>query len=276
MHNIDRILNEDMSHEYGFLHEGETHPEFGNAHGYAHEGEWENEWIEESDYGHELSEEQMEYELAAELLAVSNEAELDQFFGRLIRRAAKGISGFARSNIGRSLIGGLKGIAKVGLPIAGKVVGGMFGGPVGGALGSKLGGLAANMFEVQMEGMSNEDQEFEIARRIVRLSKAATQNTITNARRGLKVSPRTLVSNSIKQAAVLHAPGLLVPVSNIGSGSTPYTGTGAPYSTGGNPLFPMEDAPYEGGAGSSSDDTFLGLSTSGTWMRQGNQLIINL
>lgn len=257
MHNTDRILNEEMGHEYGFLHEGETHPEFGTTHEYAYEGEWQNEWEEESDYAHELSEEQMEYELAAELLAAGNEAELDQFFGRLIRRAAKGVAGFARSNIGRTLIGGLKSVAKAGLPIAGKVVGGMFGGPVGSALGSKLGGLAANMFEVQMEGMSQEDREFEVARRIVRLSKAATHNTITNAKRGLRVPPRTLVTNSIKQAAVVHAPGLLVPVSNIGVNGTPYMG------------------PAGGGAAANNDD-FSGLGNSGTWMRDGDQIIVNL
>lgn len=268
MHNTDRILNEEMSHEYGFLHEGETHPEFGSANEYLNEGEWENEWDGESDYAHELSEEQMEYELATELLAVGSEAELDQFFGRLIRRAAKGVAGFARSNIGRSLIGGLKSVAKAGLPIAGKVVGGMFGGPVGSALGSKLGGLAANMFEVQMEGMSQEDQEFEVARRIVRLSKSATQNTIKNARRGgLKVSPRTLVTNSIKQAAVVHAPGLLLPISNVGL-------NGVPNFTGGN--YQSSGGGQTGGGLPIANDDFPGLGVSGTWMRDGDQIIVNL
>jgi len=325
MHNMDRILNEEeYSQEYGFLHEGETQPPFGAAHEYAQEGEdeWEgesqDEWANEEEYdgeyGHELSHEQyeqMEYEMAAELLAVTNEAELDQFFGKLVKRVGRGISGFARSNVGRSLIGGLKSVAKIGLPIAGKVVGGMFGGPIGGKIGSKLGSMAANLFEIQMEGMSPEDREFEVARRIVRTSTAATKKAMVGARKMPNAAPRAIATRAIKLAAAQHAPGLLRPTvqgkrpgitinpsgkpGNTGvAGGTRLIGIlgggfgntfGYP-SWGGYPPQPPYGNPYSGGGGGGAaspspdpapaGDGLSNLPASGTWTRQGDQITLTL
>ncbi len=270
MHNMDRILNEDIGQEYGYLNEGEMHPEFGSAHEYAHEGEgewewagegegeWEGEWADEGEYGHELSHEQyeqMEYEMASELLAVTNEAELDQFFGKLVSRVGRGVSKFAKSNVGRSLIGGLKSVAKVGLPIAGKVVGGFFGGPIGGKIGSKLGSMAANLFELEMEGMSTEDREFEMARRVVRLSTTATKRAVTTARKNPGAPPRAIAANAIKQAAAQHIPRLLKPISGgttrppINSKIPPYDrGVFAPHYPYNNPWNAAASAAMSGSA----------------------------
>jgi uncharacterized protein (DUF697 family) len=110
-----------------------------------------------------------EMELAAELLAVSSEEELDQFLGKFIKRAWKGIK-----KVARPLGGILKGIAKKALPFVGGALGSFIPIPgVGTALGTALGGAASKLLEVDLEGMSPEDQEFELARRFVRLASSA-------------------------------------------------------------------------------------------------------
>lgn len=277
MHDMDKIMNEEFNQEYGFLNEGEYEfegeyegegeweGEWETAYEGEYEGEGEGEWEWEGEYEgeYELLGEQMEYELAAELLAVSNEQELEQFLGKLVKKVGGGLSKFAKSGIGRSLIGGLKSVAKVGLPIAGKVAGTFFGGPLGGAIGGKLGSMASNLFEIQAEGMSNEDLEFEVARRYVRLATSATKNAVNNARKG-GGSPKAIVTKSIKQAAVKHAPGLLkTGVSSVGGGAVGgFNGGMSGGFSGGT------SGGYSGGGG----DTFG--AQSGRWTRQGNQIIL--
>ncbi len=264
MHDMDRIMNEEFNEEYGFLNEGEM----GYEGEWEGEEEWEGEWEWEGEgewewEGEGLNEE-MEYELAAELLAVSNEEELDQFLGKLVRRVGSGISRFAKSGIGRSLIGGLKSVAKVGLPIAGKVAGGFFGGPAGAAIGGKLGSLASRMFEIQGEGMSNEDLEFEMARRYVRMATSATRNAATAAKRG--GPPKQVATNAIKTAAARHMPGL---VKNRAAAITGRT-TGSFAGSGGGGGF--GGGAYGGSSYAGASDTSSGQS--GTWRRQGNRIIL--
>jgi len=110
-----------------------------------------------------------EMELAAELLAVSSEEELDQFLGKFLKGAWKGIK-----KVAAPLGGILKGIAKKALPFVGGALGSFIPIPgVGTALGTALGGAASKLLEVDLEGMAPEDQEFELARRFVRLASSA-------------------------------------------------------------------------------------------------------
>ncbi len=111
-----------------------------------------------------------EMELAAELLAVSSEQELDQFIGKFFKRAWGGIKKVASGPLG----GVLKGLAKKALPFVGGALGSFIPIPgVGTALGSALGSAASKLLEVDLEGMSPEDQEFELARRFVRFANSA-------------------------------------------------------------------------------------------------------
>ncbi|WP_052732960.1 hypothetical protein [Hymenobacter terrenus] len=155
--------------------------------------------------------ETMEMELAHELLEVSNEEELNMFLGKLIKGAARGISNFAKSGVGRAIGGVLKTVAKKALPIAGGALGTFFGGPLGSAVGSKLGSLAGNLFELELEGLSPEDQEFETARAYVRFANSAASRaaTIQSQRRGAPAP--TVVRQALATAARQHAPGLLRP-----------------------------------------------------------------
>lgn len=140
-----------------------------------------------------LSEEE-ELDLAGELLTLSSEAELDQFLGKVFRKAAKGFKTV------------FKPLAKTLLPIAGKVAGSFFGGPVGGALGGKLGSLATNIFEVDLESLSPADQEVEVAKRFVRLAAAAAQEV---AAAPPSANPVAAARAAVATAAQTHAPGLL-------------------------------------------------------------------
>ncbi|HEV8241950.1 MAG TPA: hypothetical protein VGS57_21475 [Thermoanaerobaculia bacterium] len=141
-----------------------------------------------------------ERELAAELLSLESEEELDHFLGKLFKKAG-GLKGVF-STLGKVL----KPIAKTALPIVGKVAGSFFGGPVGGAIGGKLGSLAAKLFETELEGVEPEQLEMEVAQRVVRLCGAAAQAT---AAAPPGASPLATAKRAVAIAAQQHAPGLL-------------------------------------------------------------------
>src|SRR6516164_7284875 len=86
--------------------------------------------------------EMMETQLAAELLEISNEDELDHFLGNLFRKAAmafgKAIPIPTSASLGRIL----KSLGKRLLPIAGRAIGTFVGGPAGTALGGQLASAA--------------------------------------------------------------------------------------------------------------------------------------
>ncbi|MEM1020127.1 MAG: hypothetical protein AAGJ09_06510 [Pseudomonadota bacterium] len=147
-----------------------------------------------------------ELELANELLEIESDEELDQFLGRLVRRAARGVRRFARSRVGRRLGRRLKSLARRALPIAGRAIGTAFGGPVGGAVGRRVGSFASRLFELEIEAMSPEDQELEVARRFVRLAGSATQEAIHAAQ---TQGPDDAAEAGLMAAARRHAPGLL-------------------------------------------------------------------
>ena len=135
-----------------------------------------------------------EMELAAELLAVSSEEELDQFLGKFFKRAWRGIK-----KVARPLGGILKGIAKKALPFVGGALGSFIPIPgVGTALGSALGGAASKLLEVDLEGMSPEDQEFELARRFVRLANSAVTHAANAPDGG---DPNAAALDAIRNAA---------------------------------------------------------------------------
>ena len=153
------------------------------------------------DNGQPFSEEE-EMELAFELLEVSSDEELDEFIGKLWKKAKR----FAKSKAGRAIGSVLKKVAKKALPLAGGAIGTFVGGPVGGAIGGKLGSVASNMFEMELEGMSPEDQEFEVAKRFVRFAGEATSNA---AKLAGKVPEDQAVKIAVNKAAKKYAPGLL-------------------------------------------------------------------
>jgi len=278
MHNIGRTVNEAESHEFeghefeGHEFEGENEFEFEGEFEGESEDEFLNELHGESEY-HEFEgeaeheSEAMETELATELLEVSNEAELEQFLGGLIKKAAGAVKNFAKSSAGKAVGGFLKSAAKKALPIAGSALGNMIVPGLGGAIGGKLGSLASSMFELELEGLSNEDKEFEMARAYVRFANDAVRKAARNPNH--RFQPRRVARAATISAARRFAPGLLKRVRP----------SGRRYS---RPVAPRSRTIGAGGVGYDTYDTGYdqdqqgGEGNSGTWYQQGNQIILNL
>ncbi|WP_431477579.1 hypothetical protein [Massilia eburnea] len=180
--------------------------EFGNETSY--EGEYE---FGEAEWGGEMGQQGMlteaeEMELASELLSVTNEAELEQFLGSFLKKAASFAGNVIRSPVGKAIGGALKGVAKKALPLAGGAIGGYFGGPLGAKIGSGLASAAGSAMGLEAEGeMSGEDREFDGARTFVKVA-ADTVNRAAQARGG---DPRQIAMQAATAAVRQHAPGLL-------------------------------------------------------------------
>ena len=182
-----------------------------------------------------------EMELAAELLAVGDEAELDQFLGDLIGKAGQAIGKAVKGPIGRKLGGFLKGAVKKVVPAAAGVLGTAFGGPVGGMVASKVASAAGDMFGLELEGLSPEDQEFEAARHFVRFAGEAARQAGQVAQAD---DPQGAARSAVVNAAKKHAPGLLRPAARS----------------------PQSDA----GAGARGG----AAGQSGRWLRQGQKIVL--
>lgn len=186
------------------------------------ETSWETDEFEAGDYEFETAaaggspfNEMDEMELASQLLEVSDEAELDQFLGSLFKKASRAVGSFMKGPIGKQLGGMIKPLVKKALPMVGGALGSFIPIPgVGTAVGAQLGSAAANMFEMELEGMSAEDQEFEVARRMVRLAGEAAQQA---AQTPPTVPAPEAAKSALVAAAQQHAPGLVRPSGQAGS-----------------------------------------------------------
>jgi uncharacterized protein (DUF697 family) len=146
-----------------------------------------------------------EIELAAELLAVRDERELDQFLGDLVSKVGRTIGSVVRSPVARALGGALKGVVRTALPLASGAVGTFVGGPLGTAIGSGLASMAGQALGLELEGLSPEDQEFEAAKRFVRLASEATKRAAASPP---SADPAAVARAAIAAAARRFAPGL--------------------------------------------------------------------
>ena len=189
-----------------------------------------------------------EMQLAAEFLEITNESELDQFLGKLMKRAWRGVRA-AAPGLMRSVGGYLKPLAKAALPIAGRALGSFVGGPMGGAIGGKLASAAGNLFGLELEGMSGEDREYEVARRFVRFASTAARNAATLPPGG---NPMAAARSAVAGAARRWAPGYLRRRDG-GGGGYPYPGYDA--QAGGNAV--------PGGS-----------RRQGMWIRRGRRIIL--
>jgi hypothetical protein len=166
----------------------------------------EYEYAGEQEAGGAVFSEQQELELAAELLEITNEQELENFLGGLISSAGKALGGIVRGPIGKTLGGVLKGVAKTALPIAGGALGTFVGGPIGGMIGSNLAGMAGQALGLELEGLSAEDREFETARQFVRFAGEAVKNALEAPP---NVDPAAVAHAAAMDASQIHAPGLM-------------------------------------------------------------------
>ncbi len=149
-------------------------------------------------------EEAEETELAADLLAVNNERELDQFLGNLLRRAASAVGGALRSPMVHPLGGLIKGAVRRILPGVGRAFSGLVGRGAGGQIGHLAAG-ASQILGMEFEGLSAEDQEFAAAKQLVRLAGTAVAEAAANPS---PEAPANAARQAVMHAIQLHAPGL--------------------------------------------------------------------
>jgi hypothetical protein len=180
-----------------------------------------------------------EMELASEMLEITNEAELDRFLAGLIEHAGRTVGRFAGSPAGQALGGILKAAAKRVLPILGSAIGGYLGGQRGAQFGSQVTSAASRIFGLELEGLSPEDQEFEVARRYVRFAGEALKNL---ALAPTTADPSAAANTAAVAAARTHAPGLLQAA----------------------PAIPPEPPP----------SSRLPVGPSGRWVRRGNKIVL--
>ena len=234
MHSIDRTLQ-----EFGSMGQQEYQQEnFEFTNEFA--GEFSNEMGYENAYEMEFENENFEVQATYELMEVSNEMELNQFLGGLLKTALGAAKGAAKSFIsspqGKALGGQVMNFGKSVLPklaskyggqalgaLAGKAgtyVGNKIGGSVGSAiasgakqggqyLGQQIGGWAGGqagnfiadkakqIFNLELEGLSPEQQEFEISRAFVRFANDSFRRGYQMYRKNPRISPVELSRRAI-------------------------------------------------------------------------------
>jgi hypothetical protein len=156
----------------------------------------------------EVFDEMTEMELAAELLGAQSDQEMEFFLGGLLSKVGGFLGKALNSDVGRGILGGLKGLAKTAFPVAGPLLDAVVPGELGGTGSRSLGEGAGRALGLELEGMSPADQEFEVARRVVRLGAQA-------ARHAAGMTPATqaeavrVAQTALAAAAREVAPGLL-------------------------------------------------------------------
>jgi hypothetical protein len=238
MHDIDRALfeQEQWSGETGY-ETGEQ--ETGYETGYESAYETYEVFGESSD--------SRETELAAELLEVSSEAELDRFIGNWLGKAVSAAKNFASSDVGKAVGGVLKGVAKQALPQLGQIAGDFVAPGAGGSFGAKAGGWLASKLELglELEGLSAEDREFETAKALVRFGEETAQRAAQAASTSPGAPPLQVARTAAVAAARSHLPGL----------AQAAAGQQAPGKPAGN------------GSGN-------GKRSSGQWVRRGHRIVL--
>jgi hypothetical protein len=195
---------------------------------------------ETGELGTQLSEAQ-EMALAAEVLEISSEEELGQFLKGLWDRTASTTGAAWRSDaVQKDLLPAVRKVAKVALPIVTKAITDRYAPGWGTTAGAAMALTAGQLLEAELEGLSGEDREFEIARSFVRFTDDAMQRA---ARAPAHVPSPAVAEVAISQSVGEHLPGLV-------------------------PFLPqlLSDEPDSGEPN----------GASGRWVRQGSSIVIDL
>jgi hypothetical protein len=207
---------------------GETFGEYPGETEAEYPGETEAEYPGETvgefpgEYQEAMSEDE-ELALAAELMDVRSEEEMEQFLGKLFRKVASGATNFLRSPAGQRLGNVLRQVAsKYVFPMGASAIGGLVGGPPGAMIGGQLAGPAAQAMGLEVGGLSEDEAQFSIGRQFIRLAYDAARRA---AAANPQLDPNQIVRFAVTQAARRFAPGLLstaappVPVTSIAGSS---------------------------------------------------------
>jgi hypothetical protein len=191
MHDLDRVQTE---FEEGF----DLAPE-------PDEREAESSGVYQGNGNGRVFDDAEEMELAAELLDVQDEGEMEQFLSGWIRKFGRKARQVLKTPIRQLVSGTLKGAIQKALPGVAGAAGNLLLPGVGGGLAGKLASSAGSLLGLELEGLSPEDQEFEAALQVVRLGTEAMKNA-ANAGDGY---PEEVAARALSAAAQRYAPGLL-------------------------------------------------------------------
>ena len=136
-------------------------------------------------------------ELAAEVLEARSEEALNRTLDQLIDRVFRALGRSVNPALPRALGATLRRIARHVQPFVG--------GPLGDHTSTTV-ARTARLFGLELEGLSPEDKEFELAKSFVRLAGEAVRRAIALPH---AASPQTLALRALVQAARQEAPGLL-------------------------------------------------------------------
>ena len=214
MHDIDQVQLEDSGPPgRPYTHEYET--EYETEYDGEDYLELEDEYEDEADES-ELDE-HTELELTSQFLEVSNEQELEHVLGDLLSAVTGAASDFARSREGRQLGGILKQAAHRVLPAIGATA--RHAATNGGSRQRDASGryrksphresvtsVAKRCFGLELEGVSLEDQEFEVSRQFIRFAVKAIEEAL--AKQGTGPAPQ-IAKQAVVAAARAQAPGLV-------------------------------------------------------------------
>jgi hypothetical protein len=144
-------------------------------------------------------------ELAAGLLDVTNQSELEGFLGGLVAETARKAGGRLPADTKRTLVAVLGRTAERTLPTLTTALGDRLE-PAG--AGPSATETAARVYGLELEGMSPEDRDFEIARQFLRYAQAAT---VRAASATAPAPAAAVVDAAVAAAGREFAPGLLPP-----------------------------------------------------------------
>lgn len=142
-----------------------------------------------------------EIEMAASLLEVRDEAELENYLAGLVNAASQATQNPIPGPGAHTLVHMLKKALGRVAPNRNRWRG--FGGPFGQQIGRSLSSVAGQALGLELEGLSPEDREFEAARQFVRFAGDAVKNA-----RDLSDGAIDAVHEATREAARKYAPGL--------------------------------------------------------------------
>jgi hypothetical protein len=231
-----------------------------------------------------------EMELTAELLEIASEEELETFFRNVADGVAQSIGNTIGPERAYALGRVLTSFAKSALPVATGAVGATLGTMAVGPATPFLGPAAANLPKVgwnvgvatgtgmtkamglELEGMTQEQAEFETGRRLLRMAATAATHAAKAPR---NVPAKKVARVAITKAVRQHAPGLLSGAGGGPRGRQPrHPRPGARQPAGGRPpgaaAFPDGHAPDDAGGGRGpEDDPSGGQPTAPDWDEPG-------
>ena len=190
-------------------------------------------------------------EQASGLLNVTNETELEAFLRWLIGEVARRSGRTLSADSARAVLAVVKKTAEQTLPTLTTVLGA--GMEPASRLGESPVATAARVYGLELEGLSAEDRDFEIALQLIRFAQDATRRA-TNPPSALPAA--AAVSAAVEGAAREFAPGLLPPGPVIPNGPRPgpWVRRERPSFSSGFKRRDLNQSPY---------DSHLGTSTEG-------------